>query len=101
MNTLGDRDDDDTSLGGLFEEIENVGTIRRHVAGAVALEDHTLDGRVEKVGHGVAADRGEEAEEHHVAVEGRVHAELHGNFFFLVLDFGRRCSVVLVAIISP
>ena len=63
MNTLGDRDDDDTSLGGLFEEIENVGTIRRHVAGAVALEDHALDGRVEKVGNGVAADRGEEAEE--------------------------------------
>ena len=86
---MSDRDDDDASLGGLLEEIEYVGTIGRHVAGAVALEDHALDGRVEEVGHGVAADRWEQTEEHHVAVEGRVHAELHGEKDF---DFGRQFS---------
>ncbi len=76
LNTLCDGDDNNPPLSGLLEEIQNVGAIGGHVAGTIALEYHTLDGWVEKVGHGVAPDGGEEAQEYHVAIEGRVHAEL-------------------------
>ena len=47
-----------------------------HVSGAVALEDDALDGRLEEVADGVGADGGEEAQQNHVLVQPRVHAEL-------------------------
>jgi hypothetical protein len=90
---LCDGDDDDASLCGLLEKVQNVGPVGRHVAGPVALEHHALDGRVKKVCHGVAADRREETEENHVTVESRVYAELHGEKALvfdsiLLLSFG-------------
>ena len=47
-----------------------------HVPGAVTLEYDALYRRLEEVPYGVAADGGEEAEEHNVPVQPRVHAEL-------------------------
>ena len=81
MNTLSDRNDDDSSRCRLFEELEDVGAIGGDVSGAVALQDDALDRRVEEMGDCVAADRREEAEKDHVAIQGRVNAELERMFF--------------------
>ncbi len=76
LNTLSDRHDDDSSGGGLLEELEDVDSIGRDVAGAVALQNDALDRRLEEVGQGLAPDGGEESEKHHVRVQGRVNTEL-------------------------
>ena len=47
-----------------------------YVPGAITLKHYALYGRLEEVPDGVGADGGEEAQEHHVLVQPRVHAEL-------------------------
>ena len=76
MNALGDGDDEDTSFGGLPEELKDVGAVGRDVSGSVALQHHAFDRRAEEVRHGVAADGREQPEEGDVAVERRVDLEL-------------------------
>jgi hypothetical protein len=80
LNTLSDRHDDDSSGGGLLEELEDVHSFGRDVAGAVALQNDARDRRLEEVGQGLAPDGGEESEKHYVRVQGRVNTELENVF---------------------
>ena len=76
MDTLSDRNDDDSSSRGFLEELEDVGPVWGNISGSVALQHHAFDGRVEEVCDGVAANWREETEEDNVTIKDRVNTEL-------------------------